>query len=278
MNVPWPMPPYVVVLKYLKAFVADAQAVCAGTLEVRFEEGKVLTQTKPAKIPAGLITSHLGRRYAHLEGHWKTLKGRGALTSYGFVDLDSGCVLYSSGGRPDPVPRGHLWDPIDPSHGRAALTAQGIARLDDPILDPDVLFALRVKYAFETITIVRDDGRWRPEGNGDEFYRIRVTSDRTLNDADAMRLFGLIGYAFREHFRGEPLGNPQRHGPNCWSGFYDITKSRSDDWLAHLDEALAAAREYAVEGTPVRTSGRKGPVGSRLAEGLGPIDLDFEFE
>jgi hypothetical protein len=119
--------------------------------------------------------------------------------------------------------------------------------------------------------------RWRSERDAGEFYHVRVTTDRPLDDATARQLFGLIGYAFRANLRGESLGALHREGPACWVVAYDITKSRSDDWLAHLDEALADARRFAVEGTPVRTSGRAGPVGSRLLEGLGPLGLTFEF-
>ena len=118
---------------------------------------------------------------------------------------------------------------------------------------------------------------WYAEHQATEFYHLRVTSDRPLDDETAHQLFGLIAYAFRANLRGESLGTPHRDGPNRWIVSYDITKSRSDDWLAHLDEALAAARRFAVEGTPVRTSGRAGPIGSRLIEGIGPIKLTFEF-
>ena len=119
---------------------------------------------------------------------------------------------------------------------------------------------------------------WRPETDPDEFYRIRVTSNRLLTDAEARQLFGIIGYAFRQHFRGEPLGEPTREGPNRWTAWYDITKSASDDWLYRLPDALEAARRYAVEGTPVYKTNRTGKAGTRLVDGLGPIKLVFEFD
>lgn len=115
---------------------------------------------------------------------------------------------------------------------------------------------------------------WRAETDPEEFYVIRVTSDRALSDAEALSLFRCIGYAFAQHFRGEPLGWPQREAGNRWTASYDITKSRSDDWLWRLDDALAAARRYAVEGSPPRkTQGN-----TRLAQGLGAIKLTFEFD
>lgn len=119
---------------------------------------------------------------------------------------------------------------------------------------------------------------WRPESDPGEFYRIRVTTDRPLSDTDARWLFGLLGYAFREHLRGEPLGEPAREAPNCWTASYDITKSASDDWLWRFPEALAAARQYVREGTPPYKTSRAGPVGSRKIAGLGPIELTFEFD
>jgi len=106
-----------------------------------------------------------------------------------------------------------------------------------------------------------------------DFYEIRVTSDRPLDDAAALTLFRSIGYAFRQHLRGESLGLPQRAAPNCWTASYDVTKSRSDDWLARLDDALADAGRYAVAGTPARKSAGD----TRLNPGLGPVKLGFEF-
>jgi len=115
---------------------------------------------------------------------------------------------------------------------------------------------------------------WLSESNLDEFYRIRVTTDRPLSDELARRLFGCIGYAFAAHFRGERLGWPKREAANRWTASYDITKSRSDDWLWRAGDALRDARRYAVEGTPPRST----QGGTRLVEGVGPIRLTFEFE
>jgi hypothetical protein len=121
------------------------------------------------------------------------------------------------------------------------------------------------------------DITWQPEPPDEDFYQIRVTSDRALSDTQARQLFSLIGYAFRIHLRGESLGEPARVRPNRWTGYYDITKSASDDWAAHIIEALASARLFAVQGSPLRTTARKGAPGTRAAPGLGPIVLRFEF-
>ena len=118
-----------------------------------------------------------------------------------------------------------------------------------------------------------DPTTWRSETDLDEFYAIRVTTDRPLDDATARQLFGCIGYAFRAHLRGEPLGEPQREAPNRWVAAYDITKSRSDDWGWRLPDALAAARTFAVSGTPPR----KTKDNTQLVAGIGPVTLTFEF-
>jgi hypothetical protein len=116
--------------------------------------------------------------------------------------------------------------------------------------------------------------RWISEGNvNTDFYEVRVSASRPLDDATAQALFACVGYAFRQHLRGEDLGPPHRVGQSSFTAYYDITKSVSDDWLAHLDDALAAARRYAVEGSPMR----KTLGDTRLVAGIGPIKLRFAF-
>lgn len=115
---------------------------------------------------------------------------------------------------------------------------------------------------------------WKAEEDYDEFYDVMVQFDRAFyNDGERDRAFGCIAYAFREEFRGEDCGRPTLVYPNTYTFFYDITKSRSDDWSYHVKPALEKARFYVVEGTPVR----KGD-GKRLIEGLGrPINMKFWF-
>lgn len=108
---------------------------------------------------------------------------------------------------------------------------------------------------------------WRVASEDDidsDFYAIRVTTERDLNDIEAWTMFSAIGYAFRQFFRGERLGEPVRLGTNDWAAYYDITKSRSDDWLLRFPDAMDAARQYIIEGSPIRKRDRK-----RLVEGLG---------
>ena len=106
-----------------------------------------------------------------------------------------------------------------------------------------------------------------------DFYEIRVTTNRPLDNTTAMSMFRSIGYAFRQNIRGEPMGMPRRVSPNCWTASYDSTKSRSDDWLGHLNGAMTDARRYVTHGTPAR----KTKAGTRLNAGIGPVGLVFEF-
>ena len=117
-------------------------------------------------------------------------------------------------------------------------------------------------------------GGWMSESDVDtDFYEIRVTTDRPLDDAAAAAMFRSIGYAFRADLRGEPMGAPARVAPNRWTASYDVTKSASDDWLARLSDAVPDAREYVSNGTPPR----KTRGGTRLNEGVGPVGVEFEF-
>lgn len=110
------------------------------------------------------------------------------------------------------------------------------------------------------------------EVDGD-FYAIRVEADRDLDDEEARQLFACIGYAFRQHMRGESLGFPQRIAPNAWVAWYDSTKSVSDDWFYHFDDAIGAAKVYAIDGSPPRKT--KG--NTRLVSGLGRIAIHITF-
>ena len=116
--------------------------------------------------------------------------------------------------------------------------------------------------------------RWMSEADVDtDFYEIRVTTDRPLDDEAAGAMFRSIGYAFRKSLRGEPMGRPVRVAPNRWTASYDVAKSASDDWLARLSDAVRDAAEYAADGTPPR----KSQGGTRLNEGVGPVGVEIEF-
>jgi hypothetical protein len=131
----------------IRAFVADAQQ--------QIDEHH---QTQFPSMPRPFLVTVGGRRYVRLirrdpSGTYGTPT---VSRTYAFLDRTTGAVLRPAGSAldagPDPIPRGHLFDPLDPSHGRAALTPAGLRRLDDPILDPGMISALRRKYAPATIS------------------------------------------------------------------------------------------------------------------------------
>jgi hypothetical protein len=146
--------PHRVTQAQLAVFVAEAQAVFRGGHTTIFQAGLARQfasglDRSTAHYRGRSLDAVFGPRYARLEAR---LSSDDPPFAYGFVDLSSGCVLYASTfARPDLVPRGNLLDPLDPSHGRAALGPLAVRQLDDPALDPGVLAALRRKYAPETI-------------------------------------------------------------------------------------------------------------------------------
>jgi hypothetical protein len=102
------------------------------------------------RLPPISLTLMPGRRY------WRVVRqqsdGHGQRFVYAFIDLSNGCLLRPAGWKkPNPIPRGHLFDPIDPSHGRSALTPHGIRYIEDRKLDPLMVDQLRRKYAPETL-------------------------------------------------------------------------------------------------------------------------------
>jgi hypothetical protein len=118
---------------------------------------------------------------------------------------------------------------------------------------------------------------WRSERGPGHFHRFRVTTSRPLDAIEAHRLFACIGYAFKTKLRGEPVGWPAEEASTQWVASYD-TMTCHHTWAWRLPDALAAARVFAVEGTPIYKTARRGKKGERLVEGLGPILLAFEFD
>jgi GNAT superfamily N-acetyltransferase len=128
------MPQTAVSTEQVRAFIADAQAVLDAHRRHTHQSRRVLA-VQP------------GQRYLRIVSR----SADGASATWGFLDQSDGCVLRAAGPtRPDPVPRGHLFDPLDPSHGRRAITPDGPRRLDDPALDPAMIAFLRDKYAPQT--------------------------------------------------------------------------------------------------------------------------------
>lgn len=109
-------------------------------------------------------------------------------------------------------------------------------------------------------------------------YAIRIQANRELSPDEVKRLAGLTGYAYRSTVAGERLGDPVQDQPNSFVVYADITKSARDDLGLALSDFEDQLPDITREGTPVRTTDRKGPgtKGTRLVDGLGD-DLDVEI-
>lgn len=124
-------------------------------------------------------------------------------------------------------------------------------------------------------------GRWMPwENHPGGWQEIRATFDRGLTVYEVLRIAGALGYALREHIVGEELSLPRVAIPTDENSTvlefeYDSTKSRRSE--RHDADAFDAAREYITEGSPIRKTDRRGPgtQGTRLVEGIGPINIEF---
>ena len=119
------------------------------------------------------------------------------------------------------------------------------------------------------------------------FTAIRAVCDRRLDDAQVEQLSGCLGYALQAILAGPELSLPSvvRLEAPAGSGVratftlvefvYDARLSgrTAPDYV----EALAKAREFIRDGTPIRTTNKAGTgtQGTRLVEGLGAIGISL---
>jgi hypothetical protein len=147
------MPKFVVSPLQAAAFVADAQHLVD------------VDRSRFGNAASASLRPMQGPRYLRIVR--ETAGDPGQRSVFGFIDRTNGCVLRAAGwAGPDPIPRGNLIDPLDPSHGRYALTPQGIRHLGDPDLavHARMLGKLRAKYAPETLS-TRATGRPGQQGS-----------------------------------------------------------------------------------------------------------------
>lgn len=109
-----------------------------------------------------------------------------------------------------------------------------------------------------------------------EPYQMRFQTSRPISDGEMHQMAGAIGYAYASKVRGESLGEPVRDSPYSFVVDADTTKSRRDDLGQALEEFEAQLPGMIHDGSPVRTTDRNGPAGTRLVMGLGDPDLMFE--
>lgn len=109
-----------------------------------------------------------------------------------------------------------------------------------------------------------------------EPYKMRFQTSRPIDDGEMHQMAGLIGYAYASKVRGESLGEPVRDSPYSFVVYADTTKSRCDDLGEALQEFEEQLPAMIHDGSPVRTTDRNGPAGTRLVLGLNDPDLTFE--
>ena len=108
-------------------------------------------------------------------------------------------------------------------------------------------------------------------------YAIRLEANRPLSDSEMQRAAQLLGYNYRATVAGESLGDPHRDSDRSFIVSADTTKSRRDDLGIALEEFEDNLATTLHEGSPVRTTDRKGPgtKGTRLVDGLHDSSLSF---
>jgi hypothetical protein len=108
-------------------------------------------------------------------------------------------------------------------------------------------------------------------------YAIRLEANRPLSDGEMQRAAQLLGYNYRATVAGESLGDPHRDSDRSFIVSADTTKSRRDDLGIALEEFEDNLDSTLRDGSPIRTTDRKGPgtKGTRLVDGLADPSLSF---
>ncbi|MCC3292487.1 hypothetical protein [Arthrobacter sp. zg-Y1110] len=129
--------------------------------------------------------------------------------------------------------------------------------------------------------VMTEDGtvfhRRRPGTFAGTPYSMRFQANRPLSEEERKQAASLIGYTYAATIRGENVSDPEQDTPYSFIVGSDMTKSRRDDLgdgLAEFEDQLPHLLQH---GSPVRTTNRKGPVGSRAVDGLADPDLKFEI-
>lgn len=109
-----------------------------------------------------------------------------------------------------------------------------------------------------------------------EPYQMRFQTSRPIDDDEMQQMASLVGYAYASKVRGEPLDDPVRDSPYSFVVYADTTKSRRDDVGQALKEFEAELPKMVRDGSPIRTTDRTGPAGTRAVLGLNDPVLTFE--
>lgn len=115
-----------------------------------------------------------------------------------------------------------------------------------------------------------------------DFDTLGVWVGRALTPEEVERVSGCIGYALRSTLAGESLSEPvsvwPSNGGTYLTYWFDSTKSQRDD--PDLMGALRLAGDMVQAGSPIRKTNRagQGTAGTRLVQGIGPVDVAFEVD
>ena len=130
-----------------------------------------------------------------------------------------------------------------------------------------------------------EESQWKHVDAADAFEvpfdTIRVVTAGHLDPVEIVCVLGCLGYALQANLAGDEVGMPAVSfelvrgciTKTVLEMSYDCTKSIRTEPDPKL--AFELARQYIVEGTPCRKTGRSGPVGSRLMEGIGARSVEF---
>jgi hypothetical protein len=97
---------------------------------------------------------------------------------------------------------------------------------------------------------------------------IRLQADRELTDDEVMKVAQITGYSLRSVGHGEGASDPVRDSPHSFILYNDTTKGGQ---YKRLDRFQSLLHTYVHQGTPIRSSNKKGPgtEGTRKIEGFG---------
>lgn len=107
-------------------------------------------------------------------------------------------------------------------------------------------------------------------------YSMRFQANRPISDEEMNHLSQLIGYQYRATVRGESMGTPERDTPYSFTVYADTTKSSSDDLGHAMEKFETGLNDIIQNGSPVRTTDRSGPAGTRLVDGFNDSNLGLE--
>ncbi|OAV62799.1 hypothetical protein A6F49_04645 [Enteractinococcus helveticum] len=152
--------------------------------------------------------------------------------------------------------------------------AQPAPELEHPLGSPDnpisaTSDAVQTGEVFDTVVSKGRTYHRAREGMAPmEPQAVRLQADQELTDDDVMKVAQITGYSLRSVGHGEGASDPVRDSPYSFILYNDTTKG---DQYKRLDRFQSLLHTYVHQGTPIRSSNKKGPgtEGTRKIEGFG---------